>query len=1260
MAQIGTIARFEVSGEILNEDVLALLAIRDAGVPGAEMDKAEEGDFYAAWDLLRDQWQAIRSEVADFDTERLRRRWIIPLLELLGHKPEYLRSHPTLPSGASVPITHRTHTIPIWLADFAEKPDDRPTEGKRRRSKHEIFQEFLDMTEDDWGILCTGRTIRLLTDYHKTLTRNFVEADLESIFDELDLDAFRIVWRLFRASAFIPRAKGVRDIERIRDHARQQGTEIGKELRKQVVEAVVTLANGFLEADESGELLQAVESDSEGPMRLYQSVLRVVYRLLFLLYVENKPGWTPAQDPRWASGYSISRLRAMAEDPGSYRAEGEDLWEGLKVTFRIIRGGCTLFNEPISPYGGELFDDERLWHLKDSPLANAPLLRALYLLTIFERREKKVSTLHRVNFRNLQINALGSVYESLLEERPILDAEGRFGFYHRAGKGNKRKETGSYYTPPELVAELIKTALLPVIEDRLKEVCRSVGLQVGMSEHWLLEVINDVAIGKQRIQGAHRLAAGDGLSGGVSHSDEGTPEGGGVRADRSDSPGRELDPSQHSRGERTGNAEGLRPVPEDVHGQPPGAGDAPSAGETSWLHERGSDGGDGNSGDVRRETVDSPHPESTALEDLQTHRPTDLPTLLRQAILGISVVDPACGSGAFLIQALDALAEALLKVQLGDEQPSELQLRVARRDVAIHCIHGVDMNPMAVELCKFTIWLHVAHPKFPLSYLEPLIRSGNSLVGVPTKAQIEEAKRVIAEENARIKLLPTYKPKDLQTYTGWEGFDLEPSKLTKVPDEAFSPVGDDDKTYAKSIQAANKSERAGQLRLTEGQAEDFTTGRLAVYRHMQEIEEDDPEAIREKTKRFDQYLKSGAYRLPKRFADAWCSAFFWPMKSRSVGREVGRSVGSGPADLQTQRPTDLQTWSPDCVPTQAELNKLHPAKQRASNATPVDAALVAEVERRAEALQFFHWELEFPDVFEKGGFDVVLGNPPWKKTDLKEQEWFAGKNDAIVDAPTKAKRTELIEGLRTTDPALDEAFALASHEQAARSKFLKESNRYPLTGKGKMNLYALFAETDRGLTRLSGRAGFICPTGIATDDTTKDFFGAVAGGGELAGLYDFSNKEKLFDIGTLIKFVLLTIARAGGVETEYRFFLTNPAQIADPRRRVGLTAADILLMNPNTRTAPVLRTRQDADLLRFIYQRVPVLVRERPDLQTSQPTDLPTSLNPWGIRYQQGHFNMSSDSRLFKTADDLAAMGARFEDGVWVIGEGDDPVEGIE
>ncbi|MEQ1935409.1 MAG: hypothetical protein ABL962_16240, partial [Fimbriimonadaceae bacterium] len=135
MAQISTIARFEVSGEILNEDILSLLSIKEAGVPGAEMSKEEEGDFYAAWDLLREQWQAIRTEIADFDTTRLRNRWIKPLFELLGHDLDSLRAFPAMPNGDTVPISHRTRQLPIWLTDYAEKPDDRPTEGKRRRSK---------------------------------------------------------------------------------------------------------------------------------------------------------------------------------------------------------------------------------------------------------------------------------------------------------------------------------------------------------------------------------------------------------------------------------------------------------------------------------------------------------------------------------------------------------------------------------------------------------------------------------------------------------------------------------------------------------------------------------------------------------------------------------------------------------------------------------------------------------------------------------------------------------------------------------------------------------------------------------------------------------------------------------------------------------------------------------------------------------------------------------------------------------------------
>jgi hypothetical protein len=373
---------------------------------------------------------------------------------------------------------------------------------------------------------------------------------------------------------------------------------------------------------------------------------------------------------------------------------------------------------------------------------------------------------------------------------------------------------------------------------------------------------------------------------------------------------------------------------------------------------------------------------------------------------------------------------------------------------------------------------------------------------------------------------------------------------------------------------------------------------------MQEITEDTPEAVREKARRYHRYLTTGAYLLPKRFADAWCAAFFWPLKP-------GRPQ----------------------PPTQFELAKLHPARQLADTLPQRDPLTAEEIERLAEALRFFHWELEFPNVFEKGGFDVVLGNPPWDQVQVDAREFFAGIRNDIAEARTNI-RNDLIKKLRGESPALYEQFAITQHSSDGFKKFVHNSGRFPLTEHGRINVAPLFAELNFSLHRLGGRAGFICPTGITTDSFKQRFFAWLVESKSLAALIDFENREKLFDIDSRFKFVLLTLARGGGVDAELRFFLTNPTQIAAPHRRIVLSAADFRLMNPNTRTAPVLRTRHDADLLRFLCRRVPVLVNER------------TGANPWGIHYKL-MFMMNTDSGLFKTADNLAAMGARFEDGVW-------------
>ena len=266
-----------------------------------------------------------------------------------------------------------------------------------------------------------------------------------------------------------------------------------------------------------------------------------------------------------------------------------------------------------------------------------------------------------------------------------------------------------------------------------------------------------------------------------------------------------------------------------------------------------------------------------------------------------------------------------------------------------------------------------------------------------------------------------------------------------------------------------------------------------------------------------------------------------------------------------------------------------------------------------------------------GGFDVVLGNPPWERIKLQEKEFFSSRDPQIAKAKNKAERQRLIQAVAQSDPGLFKAFHEEKRKSEAQSHFIRNSGRYPLCGRGDVNTYSIFAELKRDLMSPTGRVGCIVPSGIATDDTTKFFFQSLMEKKELLACYHFDNRAKLFkDVGSSITFCLITITGRGlpAVKgAEFAFFLHDPSELKDKKRRFTLAARDIALINPNTKTCPIFRTRQDAELTKAIYRRVPVLVKEG----TSHG-------NPWRISFM-AMFHMSNDSHLFHTYDELVAQG---------------------
>ena len=351
----------------------------------------------------------------------------------------------------------------------------------------------------------------------------------------------------------------------------------------------------------------------------------------------------------------------------------------------------------------------------------------------------------------------------------------------------------------------------------------------------------------------------------------------------------------------------------------------------------------------------------------------------------------------------------------------------------------------------------------------------------------------------------------------------------------------------------------------------------ALTRHSRDVDaiaDDSPELIRRKKELFEASHRDPAWLRQKQACDLWTAAFFQNLST-----------------LNSQPTTPVITSA-------ALADHL--------GGRPIDARLHACAGTLALRQPFFHWPLEFPEVFAAGGFDVILSNPPWERIKLQEQEFFAARDPRIADASNKAARTRLIDELIQANPTLHAEFIAAIHAADCLSKFLRQSERFPLTATGDINTYAVFAEAIRRLLAPTGHAGIIVPTGIATDDTTKHFFADLTKQQQLAKLVGFENEDFIFPaIANVVRLCTLTISGVNQPESKptFAFYLRRFNQLAQQERFFQLTADDLALLNPNTRTCPVFRTRTDAELTREVYRRVPVLVRE------GAPGG-----NPWGIR----------------------------------------------
>ncbi len=327
-----------------------------------------------------------------------------------------------------------------------------------------------------------------------------------------------------------------------------------------------------------------------------------------------------------------------------------------------------------------------------------------------------------------------------------------------------------------------------------------------------------------------------------------------------------------------------------------------------------------------------------------------------------------------------------------------------------------------------------------------------------------------------------------------------------------------------------------------------------------------------------------------------------------------------------------------------------PQPRTAGNAALEDG----EVRQLAREFRFFHWHLEFPDIFSTDrpagpGFDVVIGNPPWERVKFQEKEWLSSVYPELLAFENAFSRKQDLESRLAADPVLRRAYLDRSRLAGGRLRFIHRSGRFPLCGRGDVNSHAVFAETFKDLIAPTGRAGLIVPTGLVSGETTQRFFHALMRDGTLASLYDFDNRDRLFaGVAADQRFCLMTLlgpaagSRAG--KSTFVFGATRTSQVFEASRRVVLDSPLLALVNPNTRTLPAFHDVQELQLVTRIHQEVPVLVNEAAD-----PAANPSlgESDPWHLQIKT-MFHMTNDSALFSTGSDLDARGFRPENALYV------------
>ena len=928
----------------------------------------------------------------------------------------------------------------------------------RYATPHSQILRYLSTAESQsegrvrWGILTNGESWRLYDHKARPRSTAYFEANLGDILGRSDSDdGLRLFHLLFRRDSFTPQ-EGV--VESFLESALAEGKRyeqrVARDLSRVVFGEVFPMLVNALATGPDDDLTE-----------VRNAALVLLYRLLFILYAEDR-ALLPVNDRR----YEDYGLRKPIRDHIARRMDQGDVFSStasnyyghLTNLFQIIDKGDPSIGLP--PYNGGLFSLDAAPLLGQMRLTDNVVAQIVHELSHTKTEERGQIIRRFVNYRDMSVQQLGSIYEGLLESLPARNDLGEITIQPNP---YARKDSGSFYTPQELVDLIVERTLKPLAEERLqtfrskseslqrdrrpKTVRRDELFKLDPAEAVLKLRILDPAMGS----GHFLVTAVDFLSDHIAQLLEQVPA-----------------------------------VPEWLEG-----------GYVSPLVER-------------VETI-------------------------RQDILG-----RARDSGWTVDES-----------QLTDQA-------IIRRMVLKRCIYGVDKNAMTVELAKVSLWLHSFTVGAPLSFLDHHLRCGDSLLGMRVEEGTRELRR-LAGLSAQSAI------------SGAEGATKGMQRIEEMSDSDVAEV-QESSTLFKDVEDTTSDLR---------DMLDFLHG-----------------------------LR-------------WQTA--------GLTRNDRIDFESPLVEVLDQRPADAY-----------DLLARGPGDQEHLNVRFQELWRHAKYIARREG--FLHWEVAFPGVWSNwqdnrpgGGFDAVIGNPPWDRIKLQEVEWFAIRDPEVALSTTAAQRRASIRRLRDQESPLVDEFDAAKRQAEGLSAILRASGHYPLLFSGDVNLYSLFVERAMRLVKPDGLVGLLTPSGIYADRSAANFFTAISTSGRLGALLDFENRRPTVgrpaffsDVDSRFKFCALIFGgeRRSFPETECAFFLHDTETIGDSDRCFALAPEDFALVNPNTTTAPVFRTKRDAEITKSIYERHPVLM----DHSRGEKG------HAWPVRYIR-MLDMTNDSGLFRTAEQLEAAG---------------------